>query len=249
MTTKQAEAAFLASYNIHDYDLPLTSVDIVIFTVREQALEVLLVKRKEHPSQGKWALPGGFIDLKTDRSLDDTAFRKLKEKTGAQAPYLEQVITVGNGKRDPRGWSVTVVYMALVAQESLKMEVDNENVRWASVEDPALKLAFDHNAILRSCLERLRNKVLYTSLPVKLLPESFTLTELQKTFETILNTSLQKKAFRRRILDSGILEETGDMQVGKMRPAILYRVKPEGEHHQFDYNIQGPRKEERLSNE
>ena len=245
MTDYPTEKAFLADYNIHDYDIPLTSVDMAIFTVRDGQLQVLLVKRAQHPAKGKWALPGGFIDLKRDKSLDDTAYRKLKEKTGVEIPYLEQVQSFGSNKRDPRGWSVTVAYLALVASEEIQLAKDpsSEEVAWVPIDavDTNYKLAFDHQDILEACYQRLRNKVEYTSLPVNLLPDEFTLTELQKTFEVILGTSVEKKAFRRRILDADILEETGTMKTGSNRPAKLYRARPEGESHYFSRSLEGPR--------
>lgn len=239
------EKEFLAGYDVHQFDVPLTSVDMAIFTVREEKLQVLLVKRAQYPAKGKWALPGGFIDLKKDRNLDDTAYRKLKSKTGVSAPYLEQVITIGNSKRDPRGWSVTVVYFALIPSEEIKLVADDssEEVTWVPVDQVQKKhkLAFDHQQILKLCHDRLQGKVEYTSLPVNLLPEKFTLTELQRVFEIVLDKPVEKKSLRRRILEADILEETGDMKTGSNRPAKLYRVKPEKENYYFTRNIQGQR--------
>lgn len=245
MTNPVSEQAFLAQYNIHDFDVPLTTVDMAIFTLREKRLEVLLVKRAQHPAQGKWALPGGFIQLGQDHSLEDAAHRKLLEKTGVASPYLEQVMTVGNAKRDPRGWSVTVVYFALIASDSLKIQPDesSEQVAWVPVKE-ALEnydLAFDHQTLLATCHARLKSKVLYTALPVHLLPDAFTLTDLQQVFEILLDQPVEKKAFRRRILDAGILEETGGMRTGQSRPAKLYRVSDKQQAHCFPRNIEGPR--------
>lgn len=245
MANQQSESEYLKTYNIHDFDTPLVTVDMAIFTVRNEQLEVLLTKRAQHPCLGQWALPGGFIDLTSDRELLDTARRKLKEKTGVDAPYLEQVGTYGNANRDPRGWSVTVAYMALVSSDEVSLSKDDssEEVAWVAVEKAKRKssLAFDHEKILEACSERLRNKVEYTSLPVHLLPDAFTLTELQHIFEIVLGTTVEKKSFRRRILDADILEETGEMKTGSNRPAKLYRSKPEGENHFFSRNLEGPR--------
>ena len=241
----KSEKEFLASYNIHDFDVPLTSVDMVIFTVKYEQLKVLLVKRAQYPAKGKWALPGGFIDVKRDKSLDDTAFRKLLEKTGVKTPYLEQVSSFGGSKRDPRGWALTVAYFALISSNAieLKNNESTEEVRWVSVDEVSsnYKLAFDHQAILDACKERLRNKVQYTSLPVNLLPNTFTLTELQQTFEVVLQQPVAKKSFRKRILDAGILEDTGELKTGSNRPAKLYRVLPDGDNHFFTRNLEGPR--------
>ncbi|MCP3852773.1 MAG: NUDIX hydrolase [Gammaproteobacteria bacterium] len=241
----KSEKAFLESYNIHDFEIPLASVDMAIFTVREMQLLILLIKRAEYPAKGKWALPGGFIDLEKDNVLKDTAQRKLKEKTGVDTPYLEQVQTFGTKKRDPRGWSITVSYFALISSNEIKLLKDksSEEIAWVPVEEVRTdyNLAFDHQIILEACFKRLQNKAQYTSLPVNLLPREFTLTELQKTFETILVNNVEKKSFRRRILDANILEETGNLKTGGNRPAKLYRVKPEGESYFFSRNIEGPR--------
>ena len=245
MADFESESDFLSHYNIHDFDVPLATVDISIFRLSQDKLEVLLVKRAQHPAKGSWALPGGFIDLQKDTSLEVTAYRKLKEKTGVEAPYLEQVMTCGNRSRDPRGWSLTVVYLALISRDDIQVVKDSssEDIAWVSYPEilENYSLAFDHKQLLESCYQRLKSKVQYTSLPVNLLPESFTLTQLQKTFELILSKPIEKKSFRRRILEAGILEETGAMKTGHSRPAKLYRVKPEGVHHLFPRNIEGPR--------
>lgn len=245
MTEPSTEQEFLDAYNIHDFDVPLVSVDMTIFTIRDHQLQVLLVKRSEHPCRGRWALPGGFIDLARDQSLEQTARRKLKQKTGVDTPYLEQVATFGNAKRDPRGWSVTVTYLALLASEQIIMEPDSgsDEIDWVPVSGLPRrnKLAFDHQTILEACLDRLRKKVMYSSLPIHLLPEQFTLTELQQTFEIILGTPVEKKSFRRRIINADVLEETGAMRGGSNRPAKLYRLKAGSENHFFSRNLEGPR--------
>ncbi len=244
MTKPLTEKQYLKTYNIHDFDIPLTTVDMAIFTLIAGQLQVLMIKRAQHPALGKWALPGGFIDLKKDKTLSDTARRKLKEKTGVDVPYLEQVETIGSATRDPRGWSVTIVYLALIASEDIDLDRDesSETVTWIPIEKVSeLDLAFDHRDVLQVCYRRLRSKVHYTSLPTNLLPAEFTLTELQKTFEIILGKTVEKKSFRRRILDAGILEETGAMKTGANRPAKLYRVMPEGEKYFFSRSIEGER--------
>jgi len=239
------EKQFIKNYNVHDYDVPLVTVDMAIFTVKNDQLHVLLVKRSQLPSKGRWALPGGFIDLKQDRHLGDTARRKLKEKTGIDTPYLEQVETAGNDQRDPRGWSVTIAYFALIPDESIEGSLDeaSEEMVWVTLDKAIADyhLAFDHENVLQACYERLKAKVQYTSLPINLLPEAFTLSELQAVFEIILNKSVEKKSFRRRILDADIIEETGSMKTGSNRPAKLYTVKNLGENHYFLRNIEGPR--------
>lgn len=225
------EEAYLATYNIHDYDIPLSSVDVVIFTLLEDRLQVLLVKRGEHPSKGMWSLPGGFVDIKNDRSIEETALRKLRQKTGAKVPYLEQLQAFGSSTRDPRGWSMTCTYFALIFADSVHLHSGSgaEDVRWWPIENSKVKtkLAFDHADILKAAVNRLQNKVEYTSLPVHLLPKEFTLTDLQQVYEIILGKSVDKSAFRKRTKDANFLEEiAGKFRTGSNRPAQLYRIAP-----------------------
>lgn len=237
----RSEKEFLAAYNIHDFEVPLVSVDMAIFTIIDQQLHVLLVKRAEYPSKGKWALPGGFVDLNNDKDLYDTAHRKLKEKTGVNTPYLEQVASFGGPNRDPRGWSITIAYFALISSEAITLEsgANTEEVLWVPVKniENNYSLAFDHQQILDSCHERMRNKVTYTSLPTHLLPSTFTLSELQRTFEIVLGKSIDKKSFRRRILDVDILKETGKMKASGTRPAMLYSVSSKARNYYFSRMI------------
>lgn len=245
MGIEQTEKQFLKNYNIRDYDVPLATVDMAIFTIKDDQLHVLLVKRAQHPYKGWWALPGGFVDVKLDKALGDTARRKLKEKTGISTPYLEQVETVGNGDRDPRGWSITMAYFALLPWRNIELVANSssEEIKWISVDQvlDAQKLAFDHAYILKICVERLRSKVQYTSIAVNLMAEEFSLAELQTIFEIILEKPIEKKSFRRRLLDVGILEETGNVRLGSNRPAKLYRVKAQGESYFFSRALEGPR--------
>ncbi len=239
------EKEFLKEYNAREYEAPLMTVDMAIFTIRKDKLHVLLVKRAQHPGIGKWALPGGFIDLVKDKQLVDTARRKLKEKTGIDTPYLEQVETFGSRRRDPRGWSVTVAYFALIASEDIDIASNetSEEIVWAAIEGIPKKynLAFDHNVLFQACYDRLKAKVQYTSLPINLLPQEFTLSELQKIFEIILGSKIEKKSFRRRIIDANIIGETGNVKTGSNRPAKLYSVNAAGKSHYFPRNIEGPR--------
>jgi ADP-ribose pyrophosphatase YjhB (NUDIX family) len=246
MAEFSTEEQFLEHHKTQHRDSPLTTVDITIFTVINRQLQVLLVKRAQFPAKGKWALPGGAIDLEQDTCLADTARRKLREKTGIDTPYLEQVGTVGTATRDPRGWSTTVTYFALLSHESVTLDPDpsSEQVEWMPfdrVQDTPL--AFDHSSLLQQCFDRLRNKVRYTALPVNLMPASFTLTELQTVFEIILGQPIAKKAFRRRLLEANILAETGDIRTGSNRPAKLYKALPSASKHFFVRGIEGPRQD------
>jgi 8-oxo-dGTP diphosphatase len=239
----QAEEDFLRDYDPTAFERPSTSVDTAIFTVLDGHLHVLTAKRAEHPFKDRWSLVGGFIDLQKDNDLESTAKRKLEEKTGVKTPYLEQFGTIGNKKRDPRGWSVTTVYFALIPcyEVHLRAGKGAVDIKWSKVTGGKVmeELAFDHAEILAKCAERLRSKVLYTSLPVYLMPKEFTLGDLQKVYEIILDKKVDHKSFRRRILSAGILEATGKMRHDGKRPAHLYRQEKSCRTHIFVRNIEG----------
>lgn len=201
---------------------------------------MLLVQRpttEGEPFPGKWALPGGFIDTGSDQDLEACARRKLKEKTNVDAPYLEQLGSFGNATRDPRGWSATHVYFALIASDNLTLRPGGNapDSQWFGVRREGVResLAFDHAGLLRAALARLRAKVEYTSLPAFLMPGEFTLTELQRMYEVILGRALEKKAFRTRMLGADILEAVPRRQSGANRPAQLYRLKGRRAAHIF----------------
>ena len=240
---KDTEKEFLKNYNPNVFDRPSASVDAVIYTVFDGVLKVLIVKREHHPFQGKWSLVGGYVDLDNDNALEDTAKRKLEEKTGVKTPYLEQFCSFGNKSRDPRYWAITTVYFALIPSENITLRagVGATDIKWATVKDGHIQeeLAFDHTKILKSCSERLKNKVLYTSLPVHLMPAEFTLNELQEVYETILDGKMDHKSFRRRLLRADILKETGKMKATGRRPAMLYKQKNLTETFFFVRNIEG----------
>ena len=209
----------------YDYPRPALTVDIVVFTLRESRLSVLLIQRKEPPFAGMWALPGGFVNM--GETLEEAAQRELEEETGLQESYLEQLYTYGNPDRDPRGRVVTVVYFALIAADaSIQAEGGSDATRaaWHPVEDLP-PLAFDHTEIIAYAMRRLRYKLEYTAAGFELLPEEFTLTELQITYEIIRGEQLDKRNFRRRILEAGIIEPTPHMRTGEGRPARLYRYR------------------------
>ena len=214
------------------FERPLSTVDVVIFTIRDSALQVLLVQRRDElgdPFPGQWALPGGFIDMTQDDDLAACALRKLRDKTGVEAPYLEQLGSWGGRTRDPRGWSATHVYFALIPSDSVDLTPGGNaaDSRWFIVHGDHVQrpLAFDHAVLLKAAIARLRAKVEYTSLPVFLMPAEFTLTELQRTYEILLARELEKKAFRTRLLVAGLLDRVPRMKSGANRPAQLYRLK------------------------
>lgn len=227
---------------------PLAMVDVVILTTLDSRLHVLVVRRSNEPTDpfpGQWGLPGGFVDVQQDESLEACALRKLREKTGVRSPYLEQLGSWGSARRDPRGWSATHVYLALLAATDLKLERGGSatDVSWIPVEDDRVKvpLAFDHGQILRAALERVRGKTEYTSLPIYLLPPEFTLTELQRVFEIVLGRPLEKKAFRTRVLAADLLEAADELKETSRRPAQLYRAKHKGGLVYFPRALEQPR--------
>lgn len=208
---------------------PGISIDIVIFTIVENKLAVLTIKRSIEPFKDEWTLIGGYVDTYQDNDLLATAKRQLYEKTGIETPYLIQHQSVGNATRDPRGWSVTVVYYALLPIDSVRLRIgaNASNIAWTFVHDiPSKKqLAFDHNNILADSLVQLRAKILSSTAPVHLMPDLFTLRELQDVYELILNKTINAKSFRRRILASEILQPTDQKRSDNHRPALLYQRK------------------------
>lgn len=218
--------------NLH-FEKPYTTVDVVIFSLIENKLKVLLIKRgneTNEPFPGEWALVGGFVDIKQDATLEATAHRKLLEKTGVKAAYLEQLGSWGSATRDPRGWSATHVYFSMLAIDQLqnpKSGANAQDAQWFDIQDNgvACKLAFDHALLLAEAVQRLRNKVEYTSLPAFLMPKLFTLKELQNAYEAILDRPLDKSAFRTRMLAADLLEATKHYKEAANRPAQLYQLK------------------------
>ncbi|UYZ84137.1 NUDIX hydrolase [Entomomonas sp. E2T0] len=211
---------------------PLVTVDIAIFTVKDDKLQVLLVKRpndEQEPFANCWALPGGFLDVTIDQDLNACALRKLKEKTNVNSPYLEQVGAWGSKDRDPRGWSVTHVYFALLSADKVILQQGGNaaEVAWFPITNDNIQkqLAFDHNELLSNAIQRLQAKVEYTSLPAYLLPDEFTLPDLQKVYEIVLDRHLDKSSFRTRILATNLVEPvTNKMRPATNRPAQIYRL-------------------------
>ncbi len=211
----------------YDHPRPMVTVDVVIFTVREDRLQVLLVQRKHPPYAGMWALPGGFVGM--EESLEEAALRELAEETGVMQAYLEQLYTYGDPGRDPRGRVITVAYFALIpAGTAIRTEGGDDAARadWFSVGHLP-PLAFDHAEIVAYAVRRLRYKLEYTAVGFELLPEEFTLSELQRVYEIVLGERLDKRNFRRRILQAGIIEPTRHFRTGEGRPARLYRYRPD----------------------
>jgi 8-oxo-dGTP diphosphatase len=215
-----------AHYDPRKYERPSVTVDVVILTLREGELQVLLIQRKNWPYAGMWAIPGGFVEM--DEPLESAARRELAEETGIDDPdiHLEQLYTFGDPGRDPRTRVISVAHLALVSGGQLKLRPasDAADAGWFPAHGPP-PLAFDHDQILSCAVQHLRDQVENTSAIFRLLPETFTLTELQGAYEHILREDLDKRNFRRKMLSSGMLEETHQLRSGDHRPAKLYRFQ------------------------
>lgn len=202
---------------------PALTVDCVVFGLDETDLKVLLIQRDLEPFAGTWALPGGFVDM--DETLDEAAKRELQEETGLKKLFLEQLYTFSAVDRDPRERVVSVAFFALVniSDHKVKAATDARNAAWFSVVDTP-SLAFDHDEILKVALERLKGKVRYQPIGFELLPPLFTLSQLQFLYETVLETKMDKRNFRRKILSMDLLEETDQIEQDVAhRAARLYR--------------------------
>lgn len=194
------------------------SLDAVVLRLQDERLELLLEPRQRSPHEGTLQLPALRIDEERDRDLECGLDRLLQE-WGLGECYREQVCSLGSHDRDPRGWSTTLVYLCLVTPE-----IQLQRGQWHPIQSlPGLRLAFDHVQLVARALERLRVKSRYSTLPVHLLGVEFTLSELQRAYEIILQTPMNTAAFRKRIHRANILLDTGRKRTGKQRPAILYR--------------------------
>jgi 8-oxo-dGTP diphosphatase len=218
----------------YEWPRPGVTVDVTLFTVAGalNALrpQVLLIERREPPWRGQWALPGGFVRKNED--LDAAARRELHEETGLTHATLEQVRAVGTPGRDTRGHVITVVYVGLTAgdRHRLAPRGDAADARWFDVAgpEPLPTLAFDHGDLLRLGLEHLRRRLRQAPVCFELLPETFTLSELQALNEALLGQPLDRRNFRRKVLDLGLVTPAeGTRSRGGHRPAQLYRFVPE----------------------
>lgn len=203
----------------------ICTVDVVLLTLHDNRLHVALLKRDHAPFAGVLALPGGYIHAQQDADTRDAAMRTLRDKTGIASPYLEQLATFSGPGRDPRGWSISVAYYALVPN-TLIDQASHPEVLMTAI-DQLKGLPFDHHQIIEAALLRVRNKSSYSSLPVHLCGDTFTLPQLQGVYEAILGEAINKVSFRRKIDELDILEAVaGQLETGKAhRPAQLYRLK------------------------
>ena len=207
----------------YEYPRPALTVDCAVFGYDERELEVLLIQRDKSPFEGRWALPGGFVQM--GEPLEEAARRELEEETGVGKVFLEQLYTFGEVDRDPRERVVSVAYYALVrlSDHRIRAATDARNAAWFAVSEVPT-LAFDHERILEMALARLKGKVRYQPIGFELLPQKFTLTELQRLYESVLETTLDKRNFRKKILGLGLLDELDEIQQDVAhRAARLYR--------------------------
>lgn len=201
------------------------AVDVVVLTVAAGALKVLLTRRTREPFKGQWSLPGGFIGA--EESADQAAARELTAKTSVSGVFLEQLYTFTAPRRDPRTRVISIAYYALIAQERLASAGGTRESRWLDVraQVPELRLAFDHAEILRTALERIQGKLDYAPIGFQLLPDKFTLSDIQAVYEAILGRSVDKRNFRSKLLKSDLIRELEEQRTGAHRPARLYAFK------------------------
>lgn len=209
----------------YEHPRPSLTIDCVVFglDVEEKDLKVMLIQRDIPPFEGQWALPGGFV--RVDETVETTALRELKEETGIEKVFLEQLYTFGELKRDPRERVVTVAYYALVNlnEHRIRATTDARKAAWFSVTDLP-KLAFDHDTIVEVALGRLKGKLRYEPIGFELLPKRFTIFQFQTLYEIVLERKLDRRNFRKKILGMGLLADTGDVQEDVAhRAARLYQ--------------------------
>lgn len=201
---------------------PIATVDAVLLTLSGGVLSVGLIEREQPPFAGQAALPGGYVHVPEDATLEAAAARILRDKARMECRFLEQLGTFSGAARDPRGWSLTVAYFALVPEAELLAAAGALTLHPVERLPP---LAFDHAAIVAAAVARLRGKSSYSALPAFLLPPLFTLTELHAVYQLVLGTRLDPASFRRKVMDQGIVEAADARRIGAHRPAGLYRLR------------------------
>ena len=204
--------------------MSLISVDTVVLRLHNGQLQVLTGPARHPNAKHPRALPAGRIDPDLDHELEQTARRHIRQLTTAKPSWLEQVETIGNDLRDSRGWSLTVVYFALLRD---KPDSDNDNAQWHNIDASGSlpPLAYDHQRLLQAAIERLCSKVQYSTLPLYLLPEIFSLADIRDVFQSLLGKAPPMRSIRNRFCEETVLENTGEKRYGSNRPASLYRIR------------------------
>lgn len=216
----------------YEYPRPSVTTDCVIFGFDNGELKILLIERGIEPFKGKWAFPGGF--MRENENSDECAKRELREETGLQDIFIEQLFTFADVDRDPRGRVVTIAYYALVklAQYNIQAGDDADNAKWFPISQIP-PLAFDHDRILRMAINRLRGKIRYQPLGFELLPERFTIPELQNLYETVLEIKLDRRNFRKKILATGLLIDHNESIKGQPHKGANLYSFDEGKYQQL----------------
>ncbi len=204
--------------------MALISVDTVVLRLHHGELQVLTGPARHPNAMAARALPAGRIDMEKDHSLAQAARRHIRTLTRTQPSWLEQVETIGNNHRDSRGWSLTVVYFALMRDEEGS---DERDAQWHSLSPMGQMppLAYDHQQLLKAAIDRMRNKIQYTTLPLYLLPEHFTLADIADVFQRLLGKAPPIRSIRNRFNEASVLHNTGQKRYGNNRPATLYQVR------------------------
>lgn len=216
--------------------MPLLMVDVVLLTLLQGSLHVGLCRRtnSDEPFHDKWTLPGGMVRPAVDKDAEATARRVLKDKASVTSPYLEQLATFSGAKRDPRGWSASIAHYALVLNQVAPEATDN--FRWVPLED-IRALPFDHLKILRTAVGRLRSKTRYSSLPLHLAPDEFTMTELRAIYEQVMGGSIPARTFERYILQLDVLVDTGQLRSSGGKPGKVFRKRPSAKLAELDAGL------------
>lgn len=205
----------------YKYPHPSVTTDCVIFGFDGSKLKVLLIKRGGEPYKGRWAFPGGFMQI--DESAEQGARRELKEETGLETVYIRQFHTFSEPNRDPRERVVTIAYYALVRLQEVKGGDDAAEASWFAL-DQVPQLAFDHDLILRKAEQALRQQIHFEPIGFELLPEKFTVRELQNLYEAILDVHFDRRNFYNKMMRLGMLEQTDQtVNPSKKREAFLFR--------------------------
>lgn len=206
---------------VKKYDYTVVATDVVLFTLMDGKLHVLLMEMSKAPFEKCWAVPGGLV--KPEESIDESASRIIAEKSGKESEALEQLATFGRVNRDPFGRVVSVAYMGLVNEHGASKVVGSKSVVWFPI-DKLPSLAYDHAEIVKTAYRRLSSKLEYSNIARGLLPRIFPLSDLQRVYEIVLHRSIDKRNFRKKVLETGLVAPTGKIQrQGASRPAQLYR--------------------------